>query len=336
MMIGRFKRKRATGSEKQLSQLDYMKSLRLLLVLITFLSSANRNRLVAQVDLILSGTEGSHDMIATFSGTGWTTGDNTKVSFIIGIANVINSNDPSLLGVSRRASFADSAIQGNPYNASLSGLATEGQYVPFETPISLTANVEPLSFKVIGIHFDDDFDQSLDHDDIALITDQSSVTAWPAGTQIGFANGSSSRLTLNTPISGVVNATFDEGFNPGTYPLDVDFSGRLIISTGFDFGDAPTSYGSTAVSNGARHVASGPMIGSKRDIESDGFPTANADGDDLDGSLDDEDGVFFSPQVGFVKNNGNNHVNLTVGNGPADYEIWVDWNRDGDFITGIP
>jgi hypothetical protein len=35
----------------------------------------------------------------------------------------------------------------------------------------------------------------------------------------------------------------------------------------------------------------GPTLGSVRDDEQDGQPTANADGDDANGSVDDEDGV---------------------------------------------
>lgn len=65
-----------------------------------------------------------------------------------------------------------------------------------------------------------------------------------------------------------------------------------------DFGDAPEKpYPTTLANSGANHVINfvyGPWLGDATDFpdpETDGQPTAAADGDDINGGMDDEDGV---------------------------------------------
>ena len=64
-----------------------------------------------------------------------------------------------------------------------------------------------------------------------------------------------------------------------------------------DFGDAPSPYPTLLADDGARHLAMGPTLGANRDTEADGQPTDAADGDDIAGTPDDEDGVTFGPIV---------------------------------------
>ena len=95
-----------------------------------------------------------------------------------------------------------------------------------------------------------------------------------------------------------------------------------------DYGDAPDpAYPTLWHSDGARHVLGGGLfLGAAVDGEPDGQPTAGADGDDLDGS-DDEDGVVFtSPlQVGF-------DATLDVTASAAGLlNAWLDLNADGDW-----
>ena len=67
----------------------------------------------------------------------------------------------------------------------------------------------------------------------------------------------------------------------------------------FDWGDAPDfeqvpGYPTLAIHNGAHHLlGSGLSLGKDIDPEFDGQPTLAADGDDLNGFPDDEDGVIF-------------------------------------------
>jgi uncharacterized repeat protein (TIGR01451 family)/CSLREA domain-containing protein len=97
---------------------------------------------------------------------------------------------------------------------------------------------------------------------------------------------------------------------------------------GFDFGDAPDpGYPTLLASDGARHTIGGGLyLGSSIDGEADGQPSALADGDDLDGT-DDEDGVVFTSGLGLGLG-----AYLEVEASAAGLlNAWVDFNADGDW-----
>ncbi len=93
-----------------------------------------------------------------------------------------------------------------------------------------------------------------------------------------------------------------------------------------DWGDAPASYGTLLVDNGARHeLKSGLYMGlSDADGESDGLPYAV---NDDSSNRDDEDGVgFVTPlEIGL-----DGLLQITV-SGSGYLNAWIDWNGDGDF-----
>ncbi|MDC0935482.1 FG-GAP-like repeat-containing protein [Pirellulales bacterium] len=90
-----------------------------------------------------------------------------------------------------------------------------------------------------------------------------------------------------------------------------------------EFGDAPTPYPTTRAEGGARHVASGPMLGATRDVEADGAHSVAADADGTD-----EDGVTFGViQVGALDAT----VTVNVQNAPGRLDAWIDFNRDGNW-----
>jgi len=97
----------------------------------------------------------------------------------------------------------------------------------------------------------------------------------------------------------------------------------------YDFGDAPDSYSTLLASDGARHLPFAPYMGVGSDLDLDGQPTANADGDDNDGN-DDEDGVTFSYPwypggIGVI------NVDMATTPVPGYLNAWVDFNQDGDW-----
>jgi hypothetical protein len=97
-----------------------------------------------------------------------------------------------------------------------------------------------------------------------------------------------------------------------------------------DFGDAPAPYPTLLSEDGARHTATGPVLGAARDIESDGTHSAQADADDTTGT-DDEDGVSLglirAGQLGAGV-----AVNVFNCNEPnAKLDAWIDFNGDGDW-----
>lgn len=93
-----------------------------------------------------------------------------------------------------------------------------------------------------------------------------------------------------------------------------------------DYSDAPSTYGF------AKHIiVTGMSMGSGApDSESSALNNTNADGDDLDGT-DDENGVTLPV---FVKGQ-DAIVTVNVADLPAGgsyLQAWVDWNADGDFL----
>ncbi len=109
-----------------------------------------------------------------------------------------------------------------------------------------------------------------------------------------------------------------------------------------DFGDAPDSYGTTLAKNGPRHsipridVKAGTaplMLGSKIDIEADGVPGDEANGDDT-ADLADEDGVTQPLQLAQT---GPNTVSVTATNNSdqaATLAGWIDLDGSGTFDDG--
>ena len=115
-------------------------------------------------------------------------------------------------------------------------------------------------------------------------------------------------------------------------------------ATGFDYGDAPQSYGTLEADNGPRHSGFGPMLGTRRDVEDDGQPdefagTADGDlagGDDEFG--DDEDGLIDHVLVaGDVASYILFKVTIPTAfpfaddNPTAMLDAWIDYNNDGMF-----
>jgi len=98
-------------------------------------------------------------------------------------------------------------------------------------------------------------------------------------------------------------------------------------SSGMDFGDAPNTYKTLTAGNGARHTkVSGVYLGKTCDVETDGKPDTTAQGDDVQGS-DDEDGVVFTSALlpGSV-------ATIEVTASTTGYlNAWMDFNQDGDF-----
>jgi hypothetical protein len=145
-----------------------------------------------------------------------------------------------------------------------------------------------------------------------------------------------SKRDLQTGAKAVwYNSTL--GWRAMNYPVGHPSAGKamdlslVVVGTpqkDMDFGDAPnTTYPTRLASNGARHIiVSGVYLGRSVDGESDGQPNANATGDDL-ADTDDEDGVVF--------------LTALVQGQPASVQVtasrqgalnaWIDWNGDGDW-----
>ena len=147
-------------------------------------------------------------------------------------------------------------------------------------------------------------------------------------------------VTVNSPTELVLDLD-TTGAAPGTKDVtitnpDGQFTtvAGLLTVTGapisLDYGDAPDpTYPTLLASDGARHGSFGSAMGPFVDLEADGLPSAGADGDDNDGT-DDEDGVTFTSSL----TAGSNATVDVLMSGGALLNAWVDFNQDGDWADG--
>ena len=146
-----------------------------------------------------------------------------------------------------------------------------------------------------------------------------------------FAQGAGCSAAANFANVGAIQLVFDTGFT-GNQATDITID--LFQSAVIDYGDLPSGYNAITLfsNNGAAHMvnASGIRLGNLIDGENDGQTHANAAGDDLNPS-DDEDGVIGTPGVAWTTGAGGGSVRVTVAGGDACLFGWIDWNNDGDF-----
>ncbi|MDF7824046.1 GEVED domain-containing protein [Pontiellaceae bacterium B12227] len=103
----------------------------------------------------------------------------------------------------------------------------------------------------------------------------------------------------------------------------------IVEEPELDFGDAPDGPYSTLLgNNGAFHIIStGILLGTAIDAEPDGQPTSAADGDDANGT-DDEDGVAF---MGKIVAGSNGTINVTAATTGSKLDAWIDFGADGSW-----
>jgi hypothetical protein len=111
----------------------------------------------------------------------------------------------------------------------------------------------------------------------------------------------------------------------------------LEVTAQTDWGDLPESgknYPTSFANNGPRHVRGDLYLGRTIDLEADGFPSAGADGDDLN-NYGDEDGIVRKSSEAW--NDGDTvHIFATVTGGTGDLWAWFDWDNDGDLSDETP
>lgn len=138
--------------------------------------------------------------------------------------------------------------------------------------------------------------------------------------------------------AGIGNTNFVDTWVFGS-PQTQETKAIIAISDGNDFGDAPDTYGTnkntTVGGTPASHLINTNLIlgANTPDVDTNGQPSVNADGDDINPTtLDDEDGVtsFNSLNVNATTYSVTVRVKNTVG-AAASLGGWIDFNRDGQF-----
>ena len=154
------------------------------------------------------------------------------------------------------------------------------------------------------------------------------------------------KVTVNTsglqPSNGFNVNVQPPDYTNGKQATDDDAASSYTYVKALDFGDAPESYGIAYheiylfKDPGNTYYTNYVYLGASVDPEPANQPSGNADGDDNNGS-DDEDGVVFpelTPGATVTI-----PVTMTIIDGDVTYSTyrlnaWIDWNGDGNFDTG--
>jgi len=154
----------------------------------------------------------------------------------------------------------------------------------------------------------------------------SDIDATSLTTAIGSLPANLPVISMTTTATGCGDHKYDVGVRCAVY----------------DYGDLPdiangttgvTDYETYDATGGPSHqIVAGLFLGDTVDFEMDGFPDAQALGDDND-NVDDEDGVNIFSTLN-VTPGGMLRLPLSVTNTTGDtayVEAWIDWNGDGAF-----
>ena len=198
-----------------------MRTIRTLAIIGTLIGLSTSAK--GQLAITIDGTSGSRDATITFGGTGsWTSSENSESAFAFNNVNVANSGDASLDN-DHRELLHDAGVN-SLLNPAVSGAFPNGQYVPLQTPIGITANQGIGSFNVIGLLLDNGGGI---FDEFGLVTNVADDEQWDSGTQFSYTINSSSAFSLDSGVG----ATFDQAFNDGTYTIQRDLAGSLTVTT---------------------------------------------------------------------------------------------------------
>ncbi|OBU22165.1 hypothetical protein AYY21_02735 [Photobacterium aquimaris] len=172
------------------------------------------------------------------------------------------------------------------------------------------------------------------------VTYLGSLTQQTNGTFSGTINVSG--LSVGDTIGAI--SFSDHAAGTGAVPGQTsEFSANFIVVAGdLDFGDAPDdgssnngtgNYHTLVANNGPAHIVSTDLfIGTNAtDVDSDGQPTATADGDDINGTNNDEDSLSALTH-GYGETFFQKSLKVTNTTGADAYlYAWVDWNQNGLF-----
>jgi uncharacterized repeat protein (TIGR01451 family) len=116
------------------------------------------------------------------------------------------------------------------------------------------------------------------------------------------------------------------------------FLANPVLAAAMDYGDAPTSLIAidgdltNTYASASHQIGNDTYLGATVDAEASNQPTVNADGDDTNGTPNDEDGVTF-PIVGSTRilTAGESNT-LTIKASKTGYlNAWIDWNQNGNW-----
>ena len=180
----------------------------------------------------------------------------------------------------------------------------------------------------IYVYIDANEDGRIGIGERAAITDENGDYFIPFGQPENYPPLASGTYQIREVVKHGWTQTTDEFHEvlvaPGISIFDVDFGNK----ENRDYGDAPTSYdGDNPASAG---VSTDFMLGSAVDAEAGPRSTADANGDNLVDTADEDGVVFVDPLV----NGASATIEVTTSNGVAGRGVlngWIDFNGNGVF-----
>jgi len=190
--------------------------------------------------------------------------------------------------------------------------------------VTLSSGAPALSFWYIAYRVDPDDPTP---DDFAYVS-VDGTEVWHLDMTAAnntYPNWINAAVDLSAYAGQTVNLAFGN-VSVGTATGNVRFD--YIEINDADFGDAPDpTFPTLLPNNGARHALDGAtFLGATVDGDPDGQPTAQANGDDLDGN-NDADGVIFTGPL-FPGGAATVDVLASV---PGLLNAWIDLNRNGSW-----
>lgn len=153
-------------------------------------------------------------------------------------------------------------------------------------------------------------------------------TAYNPTNGAGVVAGATGSYLLSVLVNGNTLGTRGVAFNG-----EVEDYVQNVVAA--DFGDAPNSFGTTLLANGARHPAGPIRLGAAIDTEINALPDNDARSDDNLGVPDDEDGVTFAgftqAQLPILATGDFVTMNFVSSVSGAWLQGWLDYNRNGVF-----
>jgi hypothetical protein len=116
------------------------------------------------------------------------------------------------------------------------------------------------------------------------------------------------------------------------------FIANPVLAATMDYGDAPNDLRAIDASltntyiSASHQIGNDTYLGAVVDPETSSQPTVNADGDDINGTSNDEDGVIF-PIVGSTRvlTSGASNTLTIKASKAGILNAWIDWNQNGDW-----
>ncbi|MFN7118388.1 MAG: collagen-binding domain-containing protein, partial [Saprospiraceae bacterium] len=154
------------------------------------------------------------------------------------------------------------------------------------------------------------------------------------GMKFDCSNDNANPRTVSFTLNGIYSIGLIEvGLKPGSNGFKGMVAGAscTTVTNSADYGDLPSNYPTLLANGGPSHIiATNLRLGATIDANTDGLPSASANGDNTNGT-NDEDGIstfptFIPGQTATITVSLSNTTGST-----AQLYGFIDWNNDGDF-----